>query len=164
VDSADSILMLYSYAGFHEKKKWAFIKWRPSRTLATPPEQGEDRGSISCRELDTEPDQEKHKSPTEKDIVISEPLSQGRPYCQLSGHIETPFEMSNDGTKNTCKTPPDRTLANATSSPLPDTVALERTTRVKLNTILVALRCSKFISPSSHEIRSLFIYSNVVYL
>lgn len=154
VDSADSVLMLYSYAGFADQNKWALFKNKVhvSPTIGMLPQEHDEEKS-TCPDpaasngkgepLPSPPNSAQEpellnclQSLTEVDVSLG---------C-LDNNIPTSQPLDNTSAADTV----DRSDLNSS--------ALERTTRVKLHTmsnlsivltlvsILVAFRCDTLVS------------------
>lgn len=134
VDSADSILMLYSYAGFTDKDKWALIHRR---------------ARVVVEERCIRPEQEtvnKEGAPlpsSHNGVWDTEPMSHLQPVEVSQHHLENiPTSLPGDSTP----------IQDAIEVSNAESSAQERATRTKLNTmsnlsiiltlisILVALR------------------------
>lgn len=141
VDSADSILMLYSYAGFTDKDKWALIH----RRARVSPSLGENHVEERC----IRPDQgtvNKEGAPlpsSHNGVWDTEPVSHLQPVEVSQHHLENiPTSLPGDSTP----------IQDAVEVSNAESSAQERATRTKLNTmsnlsiiltlisILVALR------------------------
>ncbi|KAF8500611.1 high-affinity nickel-transport protein-domain-containing protein [Gautieria morchelliformis] len=130
VDSVDSVLMLYSYAGFTDQNKWALLKRRdplsPSDPSALQLEHTEEMSGLDQEKANGEPE------PTPSNPV-------GLLDSSLGNHLHPPTraEVSQSPVEDSPESQAvDRpTTAGTPNAPVPDSVTLDRTTRVKLNTM-----------------------------
>ena len=157
VDSADSILMLYSYAGFVDQNKWALIKRdiHPSSSVGTVQHEHE----------------EEMKAPSDhKSIPGKGKPTQNTPIGVLERSPDN-WLYTSEGVSQIQNIPTpesiyEKSAPDTEDVPVSGSTALELTRRAKLNTmshlsivmtlisILVALRCDTIFPTASNSNRN----------
>jgi len=132
VDSADSVLMLYSYAGFAEQNRWALVKRKSCRTTpqpSTPPRLPKD-DSIT-RPVCVSNNEKVNNAGEDGTVSEISPLDHTSSPGQAAA---SGMEVGQNGcTDNSIKAFSEN--ANPSATPMPDAVELELATRVKFNTM-----------------------------